>query len=98
MWVPTDSWRVNSANLLVDWMTLPVLAANLSMSATRSRRKPMFSPSLVPREPNAYGSEACSIGRPFGLVTPCTIATPGVRMMALAIRSKEIMSVVLRMS
>ena len=58
----------------------------------------MFSPIFVPVEPKAYGSEACSSGRPLGLVTLCTSATPGVRMMALAILSSEIMSAVLRMS
>ncbi len=58
----------------------------------------MFSPIFVPIAPMAYGSEACSIGRPLGLVTLCTKAIPGTRIMLLAIRSMEIMSVVLRRS
>ena len=73
-------------------------SANVSILATRSLKKSRFSPILVPMEPMAKGSEACSRGRPLGRAMPSTMAMPGTRSTVLAILSKVIRSVVLRMS
>ncbi|SKT94769.1 Uncharacterised protein [Mycobacteroides abscessus subsp. abscessus] len=87
-----------SAIFLLDSIMSPIRAAMVSISATRSFKKPRFWPILVPIEPIAYGSEACSKGRPLGRVMLCTIEIPGVRTIFLATRSRLIMSVVLRIS
>jgi hypothetical protein len=105
MCVPTVSWVVSSSkrpvicsNWFVSSMSFPMWSANLSISATRSLNKARFSPIFVPTDPIAKGSEACSSGRPLGLVMPCTMEMPGTRSTVLAILSKVIRSVVLRMS
>ena len=58
MWVPATNCLVMSSSRSVASMMVPVLAANVSISATRSRRKPMFSPIFVPVEPERVGQRS----------------------------------------